>query len=149
MCYSNMIVFVSTFLQGVAKLPANGHEFALSWRRFNKKGTDKYKYLLDIGAQHLGDVFKSEISFGLLGDILLELQQHMCPEDITQVTDILSSLSHAGRFSLSVQFLSAAEKETGVKLFNQIQDGLQSLHTEAGQNDALDKFDKLTKLYGI
>ena len=140
---------LSTFLQGVVKLPANGHEFALSWRRFNNKGTDKYRYLLDIGAQHLGDVFKSEISFGLLGDLLLVLQQHMCPEDITQVTDILSSLSHAGRFGLSVQFLSAAEKETGVKLFNQIQDGLQSLHTEAGQNDALDKFDKLKKVYGI
>lgn len=134
-------------LQGVAKLPKNGHEFALRWRRFND--ADKYRYLLDIGAQHLGDVFKSEISFGLLGDILLVLQQRMTLEDTSQIIDILASLSHAGRFGLSVKFLSAAEMETGAKLFSQIHEALQSLLPESGRNEALEAFNSLKKVYEI
>ena len=139
----------SVILQDTVKLPSNGHEFALRWRRFNKEGVDKYRYLLDIGAQRLGELFKSEISFGLLGEILLVLQQHMCAEDIAQMTDILTSLSHAGRFSLSVKFLSAAEKETCAKLFSQVFEVLQGMQPETVENEHLEMFNSLKKVYEI
>ena len=135
--------------QDTVKLPSNGHEFALSWRRFSSEGVDKYRYLLDIGAQRLGELFKSEISFGLLGEILLVLQQHMCAEDIAQMTDILTSLSHAGRFSLSVKFVSAAEKETCAKLFSQVFQVLHDLESGTDKNETLEMFNSLKNVFEI
>ena len=104
---------------------------------------------MGIGAQRLGELFKSEISFGLLGEILLVFQQHMSAEDIAQIKDILTSLSHAGRFSLSVKFLSAAEKETCAKLFSQVFEVLHGLQPETVKNEALEVFNSLKDVYEI
>ena len=67
--------------------------------------------MLDIGGESLAKVFKSEISFGLLGEIIGILDEHVVEGDSGKVVDVLMGLSQAGRFGLSLDFLSKGEKE--------------------------------------
>nr|KAG5713711.1 hypothetical protein BaRGS_024338 [Batillaria attramentaria] len=92
------------------KVPKSGQEFARDWQRHYKTAEQRYTYLLNTGAPQLRHIFKTEVSFGLLGDILAALMAFPV-EDASTVLDILDSLQASSRFSLSLQFLSKKEKD--------------------------------------
>lgn len=98
-------------LQIPSKLPSNGHEFARNWRRDCKSDVDRYNYLITIGGDNLAQMFKSEISMGLLGDIISTLNCQFKEDDTGSIVSILNHLSTVNRFKLSVQFLSQGEKD--------------------------------------
>ncbi|XP_013407380.1 coiled-coil domain-containing protein 103 [Lingula anatina] len=100
------------------KIPNNGHEFAQSWRRHCKTSQDKLNYLRHIGSKNLQAIFKAEISFGLLGEIIDALLNDL--SDNIFVVEVLESLTLAGRFGLSLTFLSSSEKENCEKLFSKL-----------------------------
>lgn len=102
--------------QGDMKVPNSGQEFARDWQQLFKTVDQRYTYLLKAGAAHLGRIFKTEVSFGLMGDILAALITFP-QEDVSTVLDILDSLRSSSRFSLSLQFLSKREKEVCEQLF--------------------------------
>ncbi|XP_072180769.1 dynein axonemal assembly factor 19-like [Diadema setosum] len=106
----------------VKTLPQNGHEFVKEWRLRKKSSTDAcYLYLLEIGGEALAKVFRSEISFGLLGEIVAVLDGGSRADDSREVADILLHLSRAGRFGLSLDFLSKAERQTLRSLFAKLE----------------------------
>ncbi|XP_071509892.1 dynein axonemal assembly factor 19-like [Diadema antillarum] len=106
----------------VKTLPQNGHEFVKEWRLRKKSSTDAcYLYLLEIGGEALAKVFRSEISFGLLGEIVAVLDGGSRADDSRKVADILLHLSRAGRFGLSLDFLSKAERQTLTSLFAKLE----------------------------
>ncbi|KAL5005856.1 hypothetical protein ScPMuIL_017014 [Solemya velum] len=109
----------ATFKDSV-KLPQTGQEFVQEWRRHHKTTDKQYIYLLRIGAECLSRIFKTEISFGLLGDFLIALNTEFSAGDSESVLAILQHLSQVGRFSLSVQFLSKKEKESCENLFKRL-----------------------------
>ncbi|ESP05187.1 hypothetical protein LOTGIDRAFT_180956 [Lottia gigantea] len=131
----------STIEEG-KRLPKSGLEFAQQWRRFYKTEDEQYPYLMDIGSEHLAKIFHTEISFGLLGEILKALCLFK-KEDATKVIGILETLSKVNRFSLSMQFLSSVERDTCVKLFK----NLQSCVSE--DSDQLTVLVHLQILYGV
>lgn len=99
------------------KVPKSGQEFARDWQRQVKSPQQRYAYILNCGAPHLKELFKTEVSFGLLGDILAALTI-FAEKDVKTVLDILLSLQASNRFLLSLQFLSKKEKETCQQLFD-------------------------------
>ena len=92
-------------------------EFGRDWRRVCKTNRDKYEVLIQIGGERLGKIFHNEISFGLLGEFILALDCEYEDSHQDRVLDILHGLSTTNRFSLSVQFLTAKEKEAMKVLF--------------------------------
>ena len=97
------------------KVPRDSQEFVRDWRRHYKSTQEQYQYLIDLGVETLGKIFRTEVS--LFGDILKALDKELTQEDTKKVIDILENLSATNRFSLSVQFLSSAEREARNSLF--------------------------------
>ena len=104
----------------------------------------------------MSQLFKTEISGGLLGDFLLCLRG--CEEgdgecekqgweegEVRQVLDILGALSESRRFSLSLVFLSAAERQSCVELF----DKLSCVHEVVETEELSQKLAALRKLYSV
>ena len=116
-------------------MPKNGHEFARDWKRHYKTTEEKYKYLLELGADNLAKIFKSEISFGLLGELLEALMGYQ-KSDLADVVAILDTLASTNRFTLSLQFLDSKEKENCQKLFEKIGEDIK-VSTEDISEDQL------------
>ncbi|XP_069761249.1 coiled-coil domain-containing protein 103 isoform X2 [Narcine bancroftii] len=96
--------------------PRTAAEFSRDWRRYYCTEPEKYAFLLALGAQLLGRIFHAEIGFGLLGEFLVILCDHLQPGDAEAIYWILLHLSQTQRFSLSVDFLSSREREKGRRL---------------------------------
>ena len=64
---------------------------------------DRYSLLMRVGSQRLGQIFRSEISFGLLGEMITVLNGEYHEADSSELVAVLEVLSSANRFSLSVQ----------------------------------------------
>ena len=107
------------FLQDPRRIPKNGHEFTQDWRRHCKTTEQRYKFLVQLGPEAIQQIFKTEISFGLLGELIEALSIHD-ESDTCLVLDIMEVLSRAGRFGLSLQFLSSKEKEKCKEMFVKI-----------------------------
>ncbi|OWF42376.1 coiled-coil domain-containing protein 103-like [Mizuhopecten yessoensis] len=135
-------------LQQNDDLPKNGPEFARDWRRHHKTVQSQYGYLLKIGGARLGEMFKTEISFGLLGDILSALCHGFSSSDSTAVLAVVDGLCSANRFSLSVQFLSSKEKQVCSDLFQKLQSSIES-QTEADGKHMHDRLKELEKIYEL
>ncbi|XP_063951708.1 coiled-coil domain-containing protein 103-like isoform X2 [Lytechinus pictus] len=103
------------------KIPKNGHEFTKEWRNRKKSPGSCYSYLLDLGGETLSRIFRSEISFGLLGEIITALDNDAEEGHCGKVANILMCLTRAGRFSLSLDFLNKSEKEALSKLINKLE----------------------------
>ncbi|XP_060074310.1 coiled-coil domain-containing protein 103-like [Ylistrum balloti] len=129
-------------------LPKNGQEFARDWRRHHKTVEGQYDFLLSIGGARLEEIFKTEISFGLLGDILTALCSGFSNSDSTAILAIVEGLSSANRFSLSVQFLSSKEKQVCSDLFQKLQLSIES-QTEADGKHIQDRLKELEKIYEL
>lgn len=114
--------------------PSNCHEFEKLWRRLtDKSNEEKFEFLKRLGGVSVANIFKSEIVFGLLGEILLALKtfNSYCVMDFVLVVEILQAMSQAKRFNLTLQFLSTEEKvdcqELFEKLWKAMGDKLQDL----------------------
>ncbi|XP_069108787.1 coiled-coil domain-containing protein 103-like isoform X2 [Argopecten irradians] len=135
-------------LQPTDNLPKNGQEFARDWRRHHKTVDSQYEYLLNIGGPRLAEIFKAEISFGLLGDIITALCQKFSNSDSSAVLDIVDGLSSANRFSLSVQFLSSKEKQVCSDLFHKLRLSTEDQTEEDGKHHQ-DRLNELEKVYEL
>jgi hypothetical protein len=125
-------------------IPKNGQEFVQYWRRYLKSVGDQYTYLLSVGGENLSNIFKTEISFGLLGDIVKALEYHIVDSDVDAVVGILEGLGQTNRFSLSIQFLSSAEKDKMKTLFDKLNSMCGDSHSEM-----LPRLDSLCEIYEL
>ncbi|XP_062513843.1 coiled-coil domain-containing protein 103-like [Corticium candelabrum] len=102
------------------QLPQTSSEFNRQWRQC-KTERDKSSFLLYIGGQQLLKIFRTEISFGLLGDMMTAMNKSFESDNAKTVVDILECLSQTGRFSLTCQFLSSNEKFEISRLFEKLE----------------------------
>ncbi|KAL3854674.1 hypothetical protein ACJMK2_013933 [Sinanodonta woodiana] len=113
-----------------SSLPKTSQEFFRDWRRYQKSTKSQYAFLLKNGGLHLNKIFKSEIGFGLLGDMLVSMDTEFMDDDAEQILGILENLSQTNRFSLSVQFLSGKEKMACSHLFEKLNKWMTDLVDE-------------------
>ena len=125
-------------LQGNVQIPKNGMEFARDWRRLYKTNEDRYNFVVQLGGNRLKEIFRAEISNGLLGDILCALNVCFKEKDTQEITNILDCLSKVNRFSLSLQFLGANEVQC-----------CKDLITKTEQFISSDVLDKIKIQYGL
>ncbi|XP_064598466.1 coiled-coil domain-containing protein 103-like [Liolophura sinensis] len=136
-------------IKQVYRLPKNGQEFVRDWRRYYKTDQERCAFLLYIGPQKLQQIFKAEISFGLLGDFMsaLSLGVEQSPE---LVFDILNSLRQVNRFALSVRFMSKAEKDSCKKLFDALEGKLTCITSDSSDGSSLlPELQTLRDLYDV
>ncbi|XP_060704735.1 coiled-coil domain-containing protein 103 isoform X1 [Hemiscyllium ocellatum] len=113
--------------------PKTAVEFSRDWRRYYSTEAEKYSFLLSLGGQLLGNIFRAEIGFGYLGEFLVILCNNFQQTDGQAIYWILLHLSQTQRFDLHVDFLSSSEREKGMKLFRmllQVLDGSPGLGSE-------------------
>lgn len=68
----------------------------------------------------MGRIFQADLGFGLLGEFLTVLAEHVCHEDRATILQILQSLSGTKRFGLNMDLLSESEKESSRDLFRKL-----------------------------
>ncbi|XP_074973170.1 dynein axonemal assembly factor 19 [Phalacrocorax aristotelis] len=115
--------------QELDQLPGTSAEFYRDWRRCLKSGKEKYQLLLELGGKALGRMFQADLGFGLLGEFLTVLAEHVCQEDRDAILQILESLSRTKRFGLNVDLLSESEKESSRDLFRKLQSMIRDYRT--------------------
>ncbi|XP_074662240.1 dynein axonemal assembly factor 19-like [Tubulanus polymorphus] len=100
------------------KVPSTSHEFSKNWKRL-KTSAEKYDFLSFVGVENLEKIFKIEIAFGLLGEIVTALLLNE-NSNCEFIFNVLETLSRCGRFQLSVEFLSKKESKTISDLFDRV-----------------------------
>ncbi|TKC44472.1 hypothetical protein EI555_013972, partial [Monodon monoceros] len=101
--------------------PETSAEFYRDWRRYLRSGSERYEALLQLGGPKLGRLFQMDVGFGLLGEMLMALADHVRPADRWVVLGILRSLASTGRFTLNLSLMSHAERESCRSLFQKLQ----------------------------
>ncbi|KAF7472386.1 coiled-coil domain-containing protein 103 [Marmota monax] len=101
--------------------PETSAEFYRDWRRHLQSGPERYQALLQLGGPKLGHLFQTDVGFGLLGELLVVLDDHVRPADRMTVLGVLLSLAGTGRFTLNLSLLSHAEQESCRGLFQKLQ----------------------------
>ncbi|XP_032446976.1 coiled-coil domain-containing protein 103 [Leopardus geoffroyi] len=101
--------------------PETSAEFYRAWRRHLRSGPERYQALLQLGGPKLGHLFQMDVGFGLLGELLVALAEHVRPTDRLVVLGILRSLASTGRFTLNLSLLSQVEREACRGLFQKLQ----------------------------
>ncbi|XP_008054727.1 coiled-coil domain-containing protein 103 isoform X2 [Carlito syrichta] len=101
--------------------PQTSAEFYRDWRRHLRSGPERYQALLQLGGLKLGHLFQTDVGFGLLGELLVALADHVRPADRAAVLGILRSLAGTGRFPLNLSLLSQEERESCKRLFRKLQ----------------------------
>ncbi|KDR16713.1 coiled-coil domain-containing protein 103-like isoform X2 [Zootermopsis nevadensis] len=100
-------------------------EFVRRWRPLDI--CDRLLLLKRTGAQTVGQLVKSEIPVGILGEILQALLAFPSnTTDIVFVVRLLEALTEAKRFNLSLQFLSSVEKATCKQLMEKLNRSFQN-----------------------
>ncbi|KAK2500175.1 hypothetical protein MC885_015667, partial [Smutsia gigantea] len=108
------------FQEKVLLQPETSAEFYRDWRRYLRSGPERYQALLQLGGPKLGHLFQTDVGFGLLGELLVALADHVKPADQLVVLEILRSLASTGRFTLNLSLLSHAERESCRDLFRKL-----------------------------
>lgn len=136
--------------------PASSAEFYRDWRRHLRGGPERYQALLQLGGPKLGHLFKRDVGFGLLGELLVALAEHVRLSDRAVVLEILHSLANTGRFTLNLSLLSRAERESCQHLFQKLQamgttmqEGLSLEEPSAGLQGEEGLLQELRGLYGV
>ncbi|XP_054449261.1 coiled-coil domain-containing protein 103 [Pteronotus mesoamericanus] len=101
--------------------PETSAEFYRDWRRYLQSGPERYQALLQLGGPKLGQLFHMDVGFGLLGELLVALADHVRPADRLVVLGILRSLASTRRFALNLSLMSHAERESCKGLFQKLQ----------------------------
>jgi len=113
---------VATITNGT-QIPRNIDEFHQKWRSIEI--CDRIGFVQDVGQVAIAKIFSTEIPPELLADFLYTfLTFGPSLTDLVVVVQTLESLSQAKRFSLSVQFLSAVERQTAGQLVEKLRAGL-------------------------
>lgn len=86
-----------------------------------RSGPERYQALLRLGGPKLGQLFQADVGFGLLGELLVALADHVRPADRLAVLGILRSLASTGRFALNLSLMSCAERSSCKGLFQKLQ----------------------------
>jgi hypothetical protein len=128
--------------------PTSGQTFIREWRKLNKETSRQYSYLLELGGERLGKIFKPEIGFGLLGEFAHCLNCELKDQDVCEVMKILEKLAETNRFKLTVDFLSKKEKEDINELFEKIGNS-KAEETDDCVADIGSSLANIEKLYGI
>lgn len=138
--------------------PSTSAEFYRDWRRHLRSGSERYQALLQLGGPKLGHLFQTDVGFGLLGELLVALAEHVKLSDRRAVLGILHSLANTGRFTLNLSLLSHAERESCQLLFQKlqamgttrpVQEGLSMEEPSAGLQGEGGLLQELLGLYGI
>uniref|UniRef100_K7F9Q3 Coiled-coil domain containing 103 n=1 Tax=Pelodiscus sinensis TaxID=13735 RepID=K7F9Q3_PELSI len=108
-------------VRGWDGLPETSADFYRYWRRCLKSGQERYRFLCQLGGEPLGRIFQAEVGFGLLGEFLVVLAEHICGADRAAVLQILQGLCGTKRFGLNVALLSQGEKDSCRDLFGKLQ----------------------------
>ncbi|XP_010641229.1 coiled-coil domain-containing protein 103 isoform X2 [Fukomys damarensis] len=61
--------------------PGTSAEFYRDWRRRFRSEPERYQALLQLGGPMLGRLFQTDVGFGLLGELLMTLANHVRPAD--------------------------------------------------------------------
>ena len=101
--------------------PETSAEFYRDWRRHLRSGPERYEALLQLGGPKLGRLFQMDVGFGLLGEMLVALADHVRPADRWAVLGILHSLASTGRFTLNLSLMSHTERDSCRALFQKLQ----------------------------
>ncbi|KAG8505053.1 Coiled-coil domain-containing protein 103 [Galemys pyrenaicus] len=101
--------------------PETSAEFYRDWRRHLQSGPERYQALIQLGGPKLGRLFQTDVGFGLLGELLMALANHVKPVDRSMVLGILDSLTNTGRFTLNLSLLSHVERQSCRDLFQKLQ----------------------------
>ncbi|XP_057632013.1 coiled-coil domain-containing protein 103 [Chionomys nivalis] len=138
--------------------PVTSAEFYRDWRRHLRGGPEGYQALLQLGGPKLGHLFQMDVGFGLLGELLVALAEHVRLSDRAAVLEILHSLANTGRFTLNLSLLSQAERESCQHLFQKLQamgtprpmqEGLSLEDPSAGLQGEEGLLQALRGLYGL
>ena len=81
------------------------------WRGLAGDPNERYSLLLDTGEKRLGQMFSTEVPFGLLGEILVALNDGFKDEDATAIYGLLWLLTRTPRCALNISFLSVTERD--------------------------------------
>ncbi|XP_019607754.2 dynein axonemal assembly factor 19 [Rhinolophus sinicus] len=101
--------------------PETSAEFYRDWRRHLRSGPERYQALLQLGGPKLGRLFQTDVGFGLLGELLVVLADHVRLADRSLVLGILHSLAGTGRFTLNLSLMSQVERQSCRGLFQKLQ----------------------------
>lgn len=118
--------------------PETSAEFYRDWRRYLQSGPERYQALVQLGGPKLGRLFQTDVGFGLLGEMLMVLADHVKPADRSVVLGILNSLTSTGRFTLNLSLLSYVERQSCRDLFQK----LQAMCAPAPQQQGLSQEDQ-------
>jgi len=119
---SNEVMCSGTTPLGMV-VPRNIDEFQHRWR--NVEICDRIGFVQDLGQSAISKIFSTEIPPELLADFLYTfLTFGPSLTDLVVVVQTLETLALAKRFSLSVQFLSAMERQTAGQLVEKLRAGL-------------------------
>jgi len=130
----------------VDKLPSNAHEFLKIWKKALKTPAERYNFLLHLGSERLGQIFCSEISYGLLGEMMSVLSDGYSEADSGELLAVLEALSAANRFSLSLQFLDQSERTACSQLLQRLH---QRFADETSQRQSADRASSLMSVYSV
>ncbi|XP_066220039.1 coiled-coil domain-containing protein 103 [Saccopteryx leptura] len=100
--------------------PETSAEFYRDWRRYLRSGPERYQALLQLGGPKLGHLFQMDVGFGLLGELLVALADHVRPADRLEVLEVLHSLASTRRFALNLSLMSRTEKDSCRGLFQKL-----------------------------
>uniref|UniRef100_A0A8C4PVT1 Coiled-coil domain containing 103 n=1 Tax=Eptatretus burgeri TaxID=7764 RepID=A0A8C4PVT1_EPTBU len=81
------------------------------WRGLAGDPNERYSLLLDTGEKRLAQMFSTEVPFGLLGEILVALNDGFKDEDATAIYGLLWLLTRTPRSALNISFLSVTERD--------------------------------------
>ncbi|XP_013774370.1 coiled-coil domain-containing protein 103-like isoform X2 [Limulus polyphemus] len=133
------------------KTPLTTQEFEKIWHHRLSSIQDRYNFLKKVGGEALGQIFHSEIGFGLLGEILVTLTEFEdTVEDFYLVVEVLSGLSKAKRFSLTLQFLTSDERAECKQLFQLLWHSMSDKQQDLAENGITElTLQELMKAYEI
>ena len=89
------------------------------WKQCETKET-KYQFLINTGASELNKLFRTEINSSLLSEFIKVLNENYTGDNSKEVLLILDGFSKVQRFSLSIDFMSNAEKDVCTQLFRKL-----------------------------
>jgi len=113
-----------------------------------KTPADQYNFLVHVGSRHVGQIFSSEISFGLLGDMMNVLNSEYNKADSSELVAVLEALSSTNRFSLSLQFLDKTERTACSQLLQRLHQTFVECTDETSQQLA-DTVISLMSVYNV
>ncbi|MEE6528541.1 hypothetical protein FKM82_030989, partial [Ascaphus truei] len=101
--------------------PRSALEFTRAWRRHLPSAERRYHFLLQLGAGKLSRLSQPDLCSGLLGELMVAMEENFQPPHREEVLQILRGLAGTPRFGLHLDFLSGAERGSCRRLLARLQ----------------------------